>query len=91
MSVDASEKSSMKELDGWIEELMDCKQLAESNIKILCEKVSIEKNLTYFLGVSDFYFTENWRNLIKNLLQVTNQCIDLYELSVENWQIFCKI
>ena len=43
MSVDASEKSSMKELDGWIEELMDCKQLAESNIKILCEKVSIEK------------------------------------------------
>ena len=44
MSVDASEKSSMKELDGWIEELMDCKQLAESNIKILCEKVSIKKS-----------------------------------------------
>ena len=74
MSVDASEKSSMKELDGWIEELMDCKQLAESNIKILCEKVSIE-NLTYFLGVSDFYFTENWRNLIKILLQVPTSAL----------------
>ena len=41
MSVDASEKPIMKELDNWIEQLMDCKQLAETNVKTLCEKVSI--------------------------------------------------
>lgn len=40
MSIEASEKTGLKELDGWIEELMDCKQLAESNVKTLCEKVS---------------------------------------------------
>ena len=38
MSVDASEKSGLKELDGWIEQLMDCKQLAETHVKTLCEK-----------------------------------------------------
>ena len=72
MSIDASEKSSMKDLDGWIEELMDCKQLAESNIKILCEKVSFAMENRYFLGVSDFYFTENWRHLMKLFPKVTN-------------------
>ncbi len=24
--------------DGWIEQLMECKQLAENNVKTLCEK-----------------------------------------------------
>ena len=42
MSIEASEKTGLKELDGWIEELMDCKQLAESNVKTLCEKVSFK-------------------------------------------------
>ena len=46
MSIEASEKTGLKELDGWIEELMDCKQLAESNVKTLCEKVSFN---IYFL------------------------------------------
>eukprot|EP00094_Tigriopus_californicus_P004504 TCALIF_04339-PA protein Name:"Similar to PPP2CA Serine/threonine-protein phosphatase 2A catalytic subunit alpha isoform (Oryctolagus cuniculus)" AED:0.14 eAED:0.14 QI:0/0.62/0.44/0.88/1/0.88/9/82/413 len=36
--IDANDKSSLKELDGWIEQLMDCKQLAENNVKTLCEK-----------------------------------------------------
>ena len=48
MSVDASEKPIMKELDNWIEQLMDCKQLAETNVKTLCEKVSIFLSLKYF-------------------------------------------
>ena len=34
-----SEKSSLKELDGWIEQLMECKQLQENHVKTLCEKV----------------------------------------------------
>lgn len=29
-----------KELDQWIAKLEDCKQLEESNVKSLCEKVS---------------------------------------------------
>lgn len=28
----------MKELDGWIEQLMECKQLTENQVKTLCEK-----------------------------------------------------
>ena len=32
------EKNSLKELDGWIEQLMECKQLSENQVKSLCEK-----------------------------------------------------
>ncbi len=34
------ERSSAKELDDWIESLEDCKQLEESQVRILCSKVS---------------------------------------------------
>ncbi|VDP42376.1 unnamed protein product [Soboliphyme baturini] len=34
-----SEKSNLKELDQWIEQLYDCKQLAETDVKKLCDKV----------------------------------------------------
>ena len=40
MTLEPSDKAGLKELDGWIEQLMECKQLAESNVKTLCEKVS---------------------------------------------------
>ena len=36
--MDPSEKSNLKELDGWIEQLMECKQLQENHVKALCEK-----------------------------------------------------
>ncbi|KAI4502958.1 hypothetical protein M0802_002002 [Mischocyttarus mexicanus] len=32
------EKASLKELDQWIEQLNDCKQLTESQVKTLCDK-----------------------------------------------------
>lgn len=32
--------SSINELDVWIENLMECKQLSEENVQRLCEKVS---------------------------------------------------
>merc|ERR1712203_386440 len=38
MTLEPSDKTALKELDGWIEQLMECKQLAESNVKTLCEK-----------------------------------------------------
>lgn len=35
-----SEPTSISTLDGWIESLMACKQLAEVDVQRLCEKVS---------------------------------------------------
>ena len=40
--MDPSEKSGLKELDGWIEQLMECKQLTEHQVKALCEKVNYD-------------------------------------------------
>ena len=34
------DRAVAKELDSWIEQLNDCKQLQESQVKTLCEKVS---------------------------------------------------
>ena len=36
------DKASLKELDQWIEQLMQCQQLQENQVKTLCEKVSCE-------------------------------------------------
>lgn len=33
------EKCFTKEIDLWIEQINDCKQLSESQVKTLCEKV----------------------------------------------------
>jgi hypothetical protein len=35
---------NIKELDQWIEQLNECKQLTESQVKTLCEKVSVVCN-----------------------------------------------
>lgn len=37
------DKTTLKDLDQWIEQLNECKQLTESQVKSLCEKV--RKNL----------------------------------------------
>ncbi len=33
------DRAAAKELDQWIEQLNDCKQLSENQVKTLCEKV----------------------------------------------------
>ena len=33
------DRSAAKELDQWVEQLMECKQLTENQVKTLCEKV----------------------------------------------------
>jgi len=38
-SIPLSEPASIPTLDGWIESLMNCKQLAESDVQRLCDKV----------------------------------------------------
>ena len=35
-----SEPSTIPTLDGWIENLVNCKQLAESEVRRLCDKVN---------------------------------------------------
>ena len=35
----ATEPASIPTLDGWIESLMNCKQLAESDVQRLCDRV----------------------------------------------------
>jgi len=34
------DRAAAKELDQWIEQLMDCKPLTEAQVKTLCDKVS---------------------------------------------------
>lgn len=43
-----TDSQSIPTLDGWIESLMDCKQLAESDVSRLCDRVSI--TLLCYLG-----------------------------------------
>jgi len=38
-SIPTTEPATIPTLDGWIESLMTCKQLAESDVQRLCEKV----------------------------------------------------
>lgn len=35
------ERSAAKDLDAWIEQLNECKQLTENQVKTLCEKVGL--------------------------------------------------
>ena len=37
------DRSAAKELDQWIEQLMECKQLTENQVKTLCEQVRIHR------------------------------------------------
>lgn len=39
-----SEPASIPTLDGWIESLMNCKQLAEADVQRLCDKVRIDRS-----------------------------------------------
>jgi hypothetical protein len=46
-SAPASEPATIPTLDGWIESLMSCKQLAESDVQRLCEKVCDHRPLAH--------------------------------------------
>ena len=43
------DRASAKELDQWIEQLNECKQLSENQVKTLCEKVCISLLRKYIL------------------------------------------
>ena len=46
------DKFVAKELDEWIAKLEDCKQLEESQVKVLCEKVSVATDAMWLVKVS---------------------------------------
>ena len=52
------EKNYLKDLDGWIEQLMECKQLSENQVKSLCEKakeiLAKESNVQEVRTLSNF-------------------------------------
>lgn len=43
LSAMSEDRTAAKELDQWIEQLYDCKQLTETQVKTLCEKVCFMK------------------------------------------------
>lgn len=53
------EKATCKELDQWIEQLNNCKQLSESQVKTLCDKVIIFKLLYFLFPPEISYILEN--------------------------------
>lgn len=53
------EKAFTKELDLWIEQLNECKQLTEGQVKSLCEKV----RYVYFNNLTPFSTTSSCQRL----------------------------
>lgn len=40
MTTMVDDKATAKDLESWIEQLMECKQLSEAQVKTLCDKVN---------------------------------------------------
>lgn len=50
------DKTTIKDLDQWIEQLNECKQLTESQVKTLCDMVSSRSRLFAWI-LPAFYLT----------------------------------
>lgn len=46
------DRAAAKELDQWIDQLMDCKPLTEAQVKTLCDKVCVQLVAGPFCNVS---------------------------------------
>ena len=53
-SAPTSEPTTIPTLDGWIESLMSCKQLAESDVQRLCDKVRAPMTRTKYRAACSF-------------------------------------
>jgi len=49
-----SDPGSIPTLDGWIESLMTCKQLAEEDVRRLCDRVGFFTRSPCRIGIDDF-------------------------------------
>ena len=54
----ATEPASIPTLDGWIENLVDCKQLAENDVQRLCERVGIPESREILLPLVQLSTTD---------------------------------
>lgn len=70
------EKASLKELDQWIEQLNDCKQLTESQVKTLCDKVYFHQ---IFQFKKNFYCVSHvlWVFSILQIETSTGTCLTI--------------
>ena len=59
------DKTTLKDLDQWIEQLNECKQLTESQVKILCEKVRIFSKLKFRVKFGEKQFKVNVTTSVK--------------------------
>lgn len=49
------DKATAKDLESWIEQLMECKQLSEAQVKTLCDKV----NLDFIVSIAAILLLQN--------------------------------
>lgn len=69
------DKTTLKDLDQWIEQLNECKQLTESQVKSLCEKVRSE-GLKKFTSAFFVCKTQlNWINCIIMHCETITECV----------------
>lgn len=52
-----NEPATIPTLDGWIESLMGCKQLAEADVQRLCDKVRRQSFLRFRVAHEDGFFS----------------------------------
>lgn len=80
------EKASLKELDQWIEQLNNCQQLTESQVKSLCEKVHIHFSLIKnYHHVDSFSVSFLLRYLLFGLQLILLRCFTLvYSYSTDH-------
>lgn len=57
------DRQGAKDLDQWVEQLMECKQLTENQVKTLCEKVSVLeiRDRMYYKKMVSFFIFLYWR------------------------------
>ena len=63
------DKATAKDLESWIEQLMECKQLSEAQVKTLCDKVN-----RFF---PRFYVVIAWQDFEVNVLEILDERCDL--------------
>ena len=80
--------SGLKELDGWIQQLMECKQLPENHVKTLCEKVTDQFNVAHFNLENCFHFRTAHR-----FPENEKQCQEFYFLfhALVYWRFFPRM
>ena len=71
------DRSFSKELDQWVEQLMECKQLSEAQVKTLCDKVNINPNMREIVQCSYIF-----RNYVRYLVIFTQLTVGTHQIKL---------